>query len=179
MQKFFFSLWLYWAFLLTLLSIVWGLLLSGCVTVGVYLYKGAPEPDSEITAALYDIGVFWFGILWSAALPVTLLAVTKRLFNRCFYGFRMVLYSCDGSEQLDEVRLEDCLKLWRKWLFVIIWAVAAQVLVAAAAVSLLGSGGALLSWFNIYWLYLFVLLAGGITLRAMASRCKRVKVAPC
>lgn len=179
MQRFWFSLWLYWAFFLTLLSTLAGLLLAGCVTLGIYLYKGAPGLNGEIAAALYDIWRFWFGVMWSAALPVALLVVIKYLFNRCFSHYRLLLFSCDGSEQIVRAGTGECVKIWRKWLFVIVWAVAAEVLLVAAAATLLGFDAHPSAWFDIYLLYLFVLIAGGVTLPLMASRCKRVKVAPC
>ena len=179
MTRFWAGLWLYWALWVSLISVLLGAAAAVSVTLMLYFLKGAVSLDSEVLGALLDIGAFWFAVTWSLALPLALLLVVKRLFYRCIDHWKLILLSCDGKEQISDVGVADTLKLWRKWLFVIIWAVAVQTLLVAGVAYLLGLSEGLMGWFGVGWLYLFVLGAGAMTLPLMAVRCNMVKVLRC
>lgn len=155
------------------------MLLALLITGGIYLGKGAVPLNAEVWLALRDLFWFWFALSWSISLLIGLLLVVKRLFYRCIDHKRLVFVLCPSQEEIRDLRVEDTIKLWRKWLISIIWAVAAQVVIVIAIEYLMGRGESVLSWFSIYWLYLFVLIAGAITLPMMDARCKMVKVKQC
>jgi hypothetical protein len=160
-------------------SIVAGGLAAAVVALALFIFKGMPELNEDVWLALWEITRFTFPLTWSIALLIGLLLSVKRLFYRCIGGFEMALQSCDGETMIETPGVEDTLKLWRKWFFAIIWAVAAQVIAGVLVSYLSGSGESLLGWFSIYWLYLFVLLAGLVTLPLMGIRCDMVKVRKC
>ncbi len=178
MRRFWLSLWTYWAVWLTLFSVTAGLFLAAMITLSLYLLKGAPSLESEVVSALQDITLFWFGLTWSITLLIALFLVVKRLFYRCIDHRQLTLTECSGRESIQKVGLGDIIRLWRKWLMAIIWATAAQAIIVIVLRYLFGIPD-LLSWFSVYWLYLFVLIAGLITLPLMEARCKLVKVGRC
>lgn len=178
MRRFWLGLWLYWAVWLTLFSVGAGALLAAAVTLLSYFLKGAPALDLEILAALGEIAFFWFGLTWSLALLVALFLVIRRLFYRCIDHHQLTLQNCSGRESMNKAGTEHTLRLWRKWLMAIIWATAAQIIVVITVRYALGTED-LLSWFSVYWLYLFVLISGLMTLPLMEARCKVVKVQKC
>lgn len=179
MRNFWLGLWARWATWLTLFSIASGAIAAAAVTLALFIVKGMPELNDEVWLALWEIGRFTFPLTWSIALLIGLLLSVKRLFYRCVGGFEMALQSCDGETLIEKPGVEDTLKLWRKWFFAIIWAVAAQVIGGVLVTYLTDSGESLLGWFSIYWLYLFVLIAGLVTLPLMGIRCDMVKVRKC
>lgn len=178
MRKFWFLLWAYWATWLTLFSGGFGALLALLATGTTYLITGAAPLSDEIVVALLDLFRFWFGICWSVALLLGLLLVVKRLFYRCIDHYQLHFLQCPSQTEIRDLKVSDTVKLWRKWLMAIIWAVAAQVVIIVAIEYLIGSGG-LLEWFSIYSLYALVLIAGAITLPLMSLRCKMVRVKRC
>ena len=179
MRNFWLRLWSYWALWITLFSVVSGLLIAIAVTVLIYFYKGSAGLNSDVLGALADVVRFWFAPAWSIGLVVGMLLSLKRLFYRCTGGQQLLLYSCDGSELIRPVHVEDTLKLWRKWLFVTVWIIALAVLAGAGIAYLSVGEESMMAWFSIYWLYLFFLLSALITLPMMAKRCKMVKVGAC
>ncbi|MDX1295028.1 MAG: hypothetical protein R3302_02100 [Sulfurimonadaceae bacterium] len=179
MRNFWFGLWASWALWLTVFSVTAGMIASALITLSLFVVKGMPELSDEVWLALWEIGRFTFPIAWSIALLIGLLLSVKRLFYRCIGGFEMTLQSCDGETLIEQPGVEDTLKLWRKWFLAIIWVVAAQVIGGVLLAYLFGSGESLMGWFSIYWLYLFVLVAGLATLPLMGIRCKMVKVRKC
>ncbi len=178
MRKFWLGLWTYWAVWLTLFSVSAGLFLAAMITFSLYLLKGAPSLEPEVVSALQEITLFWFGLTWSITLLIALFLVVRRLFYRCIDHRQLTLPECSGSGSIKKADLGDIIKLWRKWLMAIIWATAAQAIIIIVLRYLFGMAD-LLSWFSVYWLYLFVLIAGLITLPLMQARCKLVKVAAC
>ncbi len=179
MRRFWFLLWLYWAAWLSFFSIGLGMFSALLITGGTYLNKGAVTLSAEVWSALGDLVWFWFALSWSVSLLIGLLLVVKRLFYRCIDHHQLVFVLCLSQEEIHDLRVEDTIRLWRKWLISIIWAVAAQVVIIIVIEYLTGWGEGVLSWFSIYWLYGFVLIAGAITLPMMDARCKMVKVKQC
>lgn len=134
--------------------------------------------SNEVMSALKDIALFWFALIWSLTLLIALFLVVRRLFYRCIDHRQLTLRSCSGRESIKIAGMADVVKVWRKWLMAIIWATAAQIIIVVALHYLLGID-ALFSWFSVYWLYLFVLIAGLLTLPLMEARCKLVRVGRC
>ena len=179
MFRFWLTLWGRWALWLTLSSTLSALLISVTATSVIYFLKGAPALEDEVWAALTEIGRFVFLISWSVTLLGAFFFSVKRLFGHCIDGYTMVLLGCGGEEEIAHPGAADTAKVWRKWLFVIIWGVAAQVIAVAALQSLLSPGEGMMAWFSAYWLYLFILLAALATLPLMGSRCSQVRVRRC
>ena len=179
MFRFWLMLWARWALWLTLFSMLSALLLSVVATLGIYSLKGAPSLENDVTEALSEIGRFAFLISWSVMLLAAFFFSVRRLFGTCIDGYEMVLLGCDGKEEITRPGIADTAKVWRKWLFVIIWVVAAQVIAVAALHNLLLPGEGMMAWFSVYWLYLFILLAALATLPLMGSRCSQVRVRRC
>lgn len=178
MRRFWLGLWAYWAMWSTLFSVLSALIIAFAITLGLYLLKGAPALDGTVWSALFEIARFWFALLWSFTLLLALFLVVRRLFYRCIDHRRLMLHACDGSEVMMKAGTGDVIKVWRKWLMAMIWATAAEIIIVIAMRHLAGFGD-LLSWFSVYWLYLFVLIAGLITLPLMQARCRLVKVGRC
>jgi len=179
MRKFWFLLWWDWALWVSVSSLLFAGGLDGVLTLVIYISKSMPELDSETLKALADIWIFWFGILWSVTLLLSIFLSMKRFFNRCFNGYQLQLLTCTDAEVIDIVFLGDIVKVWRKWLMILIWGVAAEILIVSVVRYGLGFGIGFWRWFSIEWLYLFLLIAAFISLPLMGSRCKRVRLRRC
>ncbi|MEA3371177.1 MAG: hypothetical protein U9Q40_07540 [Campylobacterota bacterium] len=158
--------------------------ISFFVTLFLYVSRGMQELSSEVFVALTQIFLFWFALIWSLTLLVALFRSLKYIFNSCYDGYRLELLSCPSensgeSEVIKTIGYGDLVKVFRRWLMLIIWLVGAQMIVAVAFTKLLSFESAIFEWFNIYILYLFVLVAGYFSLMLLGSRCKKVKVTKC
>lgn len=178
MPRFWLGLWGRWSVWLSLFSIIAGAAGAAGVTLGVYVTKGMPGFSDDVLDALNAIGRFSFAFTWSAALLLGMLLSVRRLFGRCIAGYHLVLLGCDGADEIASPRAADTLKVWRKWLFAVVWIVAAQV-IAGVGIAYVSGAETLMGWFSVFWLYGFVLTAGLATLPLMSLRCKNVKVRPC
>ena len=145
-------------------------------TTFIYIGKGMIKIDGEVIKALVDIFQFWFVIFWSLFLVISLFRSVKHLFNRCYGGYVLKLLTCKGDEVIENIGYGDISKVFRKWLMVMIWSVAA-LMILSFAVSYLFLDS--YRWYNIYVLYIFILLSAAVTLPLMGSRCKRVRVQRC
>lgn len=179
MNKFYFFLWLRWSLRLTLCSTILASVLSSFVTLYVYLSQGMVTINGEVVKALIDVFVFWFRVLWSFTLLLALFRSLKYIFNSCIYGYELKLYSCDSKEILEQVGYGDLVKVWRKWFMLIIWLVGSLMVLSLIYTYLFTSFSGVFDWFNIYWLFVFLLFSGYFSFILMSSRCKRVKVAKC
>lgn len=178
MKRALFFIWLRWALWITLFSVITAALLSLAVTFYMYFAKGAIPLDSEVINALVEIGLFWFAIFWSVTLPLSTFFGMKQLFKVCHNGRNLQLFSC-VKEPIDDIGYEDLTKVWRKWLFLIIWGVAAQLVFIIALQYIVGNDGELMRWFNIYYMYAFVMTSSFTTLVIMVNRCKLVELKRC
>ena len=70
-------------------------------------------------------------------------------------------------------------RVWRKWFMLIIWMSAAQMVLALAFTYMFSDYESVFEWFNITWLFAFILLAGYGSFGILANRCKRVKIKQC
>ncbi len=179
MSKFYTLLWLKWAFRLTLCSVVLAALFSLFITTFTYFSQGSATLNVEIVTALKDIALFWFPLVWSFTLLIALFRSTKYIFNNCLGGYQLKLFSCDLQEELEVIGYGDLVKVWRKWFMLIIWLVGAQMILAVVFTKLLTTFDGVFEWFNIFWLFGFVLVAGYFSFILLGNRCKRVKVSRC
>lgn len=126
---------------------------------------------------------FWFVLFWSMALLVSLFLALKYIFNTCYGGYKIELFSCieDGEQELLEfIGYGDTVKVWRKWFMLLIWIVAAEMIIALTFIYLFSSSSSsLFSWFNIYILYGFILLGGYFSFMILTMKCKRIRLKKC
>ncbi len=184
MGRFFFFLWLHWALRVTIGSVFMASVFAFLISFTIYLSHGAVSISADVSRALVDLFVFWFPLSWSIALLIVLFRSLKTLFNKCIQGYELKLLECgtkEGSqaEVLEVIGYGDLVKVWRKWFMLIIWLVGSMMIFALVFTYFLSSFKSVFEWFNIYWLYTFVLLSGYISFMVLASRCKRVKVVKC
>nr|WP_321266276.1 hypothetical protein [uncultured Sulfurimonas sp.] len=179
MSKFYLLLWLRWSLRLTLCSTVLASIISSLITSYSYFIQGMTQLNPQSIDALKDIFLFWFGIVWSFTLLLALFRSLKYIFNVCASGYMLKLYSCDGKNILQNIAYGDLVKVWRKWFMLIIWLVGSIMVVSIVFTKLFTSFDSLFEWFNIYWLFFFLLLSGYFSFTLMGARCKRVKVIKC
>ncbi len=179
MSRFFLLLWLRWATRLTLCSTFLALFFSSLLTLFVYFSQGAPELISEVNIALFDILKFWFMIFWPLTILIALFRSLKYLFNSCINGFELKLLSCDTKSYIEQIGYGDLVRVWRKWLMLLIWLVSAFVIFALVYTYALSSYSGLFEWFDIYTLYIFILISGYISFVLMSTRCKKIEIRPC
>ena len=138
--------------------------------------------NKEVYTALFDIFKFWFSVLWNFTLLIALFRSLKYIFNTCHDGYKLVLHTCiqrSKSEVIEFVGYGDLIKVWRKWLMLIMWLVGVQMIFAMIFFMLFTSMSAIFDWFNIYILYAFVLVAGYFSFILLSVRCRLVKVKKC
>jgi hypothetical protein len=138
-----------------------------------------PSLNTEVIQALLNIFKFWFVVFWSITLLLALFRSLKYIFNRCIYGYELKLYTCDTKELIEDIGYGDLVKVWRKWLMLIIWLVGSFMILSLAYTYMFTSYSGVFKWFDIYWLFGFILLSGYFSFIIMAARCKRVKVVRC
>ena len=179
MRKFWFLLWLDWLVFVTVSSLFFAAFFDFIVIFCIYIFKDMPTLDSVIIGALSDIWLFWFAFIWSATLLLSIFLSVKRLFNKCYNGYKLQILTCTEFEVIDIVLLGDTVKIWRKWLMVLIWGVASEILFVSVVRYFLNFELDFWVWFDVGCLYLFILLAALASLPLMAARCKRVRLSSC
>ncbi len=179
MNKFYLLLWLRWSIRLITCSVVLAALISFGVIMYIYINQGMPTINSDIYSALKSVFKFWFPILWSLTLLLALFRSLKYIFNSCIAGFELKLYGCNSQDLLADVGYGDLVKVWRKWFMLIIWLVGALMIFSLVYTSLFSSYSGVFEWFDIYWLFSFILISGYFSFIFMSARCKRVKVVKC
>ncbi len=182
MSKFYLHLWFSWALRLTLSSLSLALLFSAGITFFLFAKQGFPPLSEELIQALLSILRFWFTPLWGITLLFSLFRGIKYIFNVCKKGYSLELLSCPKEGKIETIQAigyGDLVKVWRRWLMLIIWLVGVQMIVAMSVNYLLNSKSFSLNWFNIYVLYGFILLAGYFSFMLLSARCKRVRLVKC
>ncbi|WP_457745563.1 hypothetical protein [Sulfurimonas sp.] len=182
MSKFYFRLWLSWVVRITLCSTFLAAVFSLFITLIIYLNEGAPSLSIEIIRALEKVALFWFMIVWNFTLLVALFRSIKYIFNRCYGGYKFQLLSCPndgGVEVIQEIGYGDLLKVWRKWFMLLIWLVGSLMIVALSLTYLIGTNSGLFEWFNIYVLFIFIVVGGYFSFVLMANRCKKIRLLKC
>ncbi|MDF1874318.1 hypothetical protein JHD48_01065 [Sulfurimonas sp. SAG-AH-194-I05] len=179
MKKFYLFLWLRWVAHVSLFSIFISTIISVFITMYLYVNLGSPSLNPEIQEALIRIFIFWFPIVWSFLLFFSLFTSIKYIFNTSISGYELKLLECNSTEVILVIGYGDIIKVWRKWLFLIIWLVVVEIIFGLAFVYILTDEMSLFGWFSIYYLYLFILIAGYFSFILMSSRCKKVRIVKC
>lgn len=165
------------------MSIVLALILSAVITLGIYVNQGMRELSDEVTRALFTIFKFWFAISWSVTILLSLFITLKYVFNRCYANFELHILTCPDDEgksyAIPKVGYGDMVKVWRKWLMLLIWLVGAQMIFAVIFMKLFSAYNGLFDWFSVYILYIFLLIAGYFSFMILTVRCKKVRVVKC
>ncbi|WP_151899857.1 hypothetical protein [Sulfurimonas hydrogeniphila] len=186
MSRFYFFIWLQWAVKLTLYTALLTFFIAAFITLVIYISQGTGTLDNEITRALLTIFKFWFMVSWNFALLIVLFRSLKYIFNKCIKGYVFVLLGCpkeetneETGEIIDEIGYGDLLKVWRKWFMLMIWTVAGEMIVAVIVMKLFSSYESVFTWFNMYVLHIFILIAGFFSFIVLSVKCKKVQVKKC
>ena len=177
MSRFYFLLWWHWAVRVSICSVVLAVLISGVGTLFIYFSQGSKTLNEELLLALGDIFIFWFAIIWNLTLLIALFRSLKYIFYRCYAGYKIELFSCQ-KEKIFDVGYGDLIKLWRKWIMLMIWLVGVEMVFSLVITKILSLEN-VFDWFNIYFLFGFILAAGYFSFVLLSARCKQVKVVKC
>lgn len=184
MNRFYFFIWLQWAVKVTLYTLLLSLGLTAIITFGIYIAQGMKPVNDEIYAALLAVFKFWFMLSLSFSLLIILFRSLKYIFNKCVAGYEFQLLTCIEKEEQEREVIKmigygDLLKVWRKWFMLIIWIVAVEMILALVIMKLLSSYENIFDWFNIYLLYIFILIAGYFSFIVLSMKCKKVRINRC
>ncbi len=179
MNKFYFYLWLGWSLRITICSVILAFLFSLLITIVTYITSSATSLDAKILYALVDVLVFWFTFVWSLSLLIALFRSIKYIFNRCIGGYELKLLTCSSHDVIDVVGYGDLVKVWRKWFMLLIWLVASMMIVSLVVTYMLSDFTSIFDWFNIFWLYGFIIISGYFSFILMIAKCKRVELIKC
>ena len=184
MNRFYFLIWLQWAVKLTLYTFLLAFFIAFCVTLFIYVMQGMQPLEVAIKRALLTVFGFWFFLSWNFSLLIILFRSVKYIFNRCIHGYELKLLGCPSKENkeqgvISEIGYGDLVKVWRKWFMLMIWIVAAQMIVVVIMMKLLSGYENVFDWFNIYVLYIFILVAGYFSLIILSMKCKKVRIVKC
>lgn len=168
MSKFYLLLWLRWLVRVVLYSLLLGVLLTILVTLGVYIRQGMPPLQGDVVDAVSKIFTFWFALLYNLSLLVVLLREIGYIFGVCHNGFMLEMGSCADAKN----------RLRRRWLMVLIWLVAVEILLMTF-VNFLVQGSLSFWWYSIYLLYGAIAVGGYFSFVLLSLRCKQIKVVRC
>jgi hypothetical protein len=155
------------------------MLLSASITTGIYIFKGGAILDATTLIALYDIWVFYSFVAWNFTLLIALYRSVKYLFNDCLGGYAFQLLDCNKKNIIEVVGYGDLHKITRKWIMSLVWLVSAFMIFALMVTKLFFAYDTLFEWFNIYWLYFFIVLSAYISFIIFPTIVKRVKISRC
>jgi hypothetical protein len=167
MSRFYFFLWLRWASKLSVYSISLAFLITFFITLLTYIKLGFVSLDEEVVKALLAVFKFYFLFAFSFTILLILFRSIKYIFNQCIHGYELKLLSCDKKEIVETIGYGDLLRVWRKWIMLLIWLVAVCMIVT------------LFNFFNIYALFIFILLSGYLSFIILISKCDKVRVIRC
>ena len=182
MSRFYFILWLKWAFRTTLSAVGMALILSFLITLFIYINHDMRSLNSDVFAALMSIFKFWFLLSWSITILIAIFRSLKYIFNSCSGGYKMLLFSCENEKQSELIEIigyGDLVKVWRRWIMLLIWIVGIFMVVVTVFFKLFGSFESIFDWFNIYILYTFILIAGYFSFIILSSKCKKIRIKKC
>jgi len=177
MNRFYILLWLKWFIRVSFCSILIALFISSAVTIYIFFKTSPDSLDGNVLKALFDIERFWFALSFNFAFLFVLFRSIKYIFNKKLDGYEYKLYNC-SMQNIDVIGYGDLIKVWRKWFFMLIWFSAVEMVIVTIIFYLFGIDE-LFSWFNIYVLYSFVMIAGYFSFILLPSRCKRVRIVRC
>lgn len=179
MSKFYFFLWLSWLLRVSLCSVGFATIISLLVSLFIYVNQDMPDLSTEVLSALFTVFKFWFPITLSFSLLIALFRALKYIFNTPTHGYEFKLLECNSQDVLDAIGYGDIVKVWRKWFMLIIWLVTAEIIIAIVFIHFFTSFYGIMEWFNIYYLSIFIFIAGYFSFIILGARCKRVKLVKC
>jgi len=179
MLKFYFLLWLRWAARVVTCSVLLAYFFSIIITAIIYFNSSKLSIDADIFNALRDILEFWFPLVWSFTLLLALFRAIKYIFNTCINGYELKLLTCRDSKVINTIGYGDLVKVWRRWIMLIIWLVGAFMILSIIATILFTDFSGIFEWFSIYWLGAFILVSGYFSFILLGTRCKQVQVVKC
>jgi len=182
LSRFYLILWIKWAFRVTLNSVYLAVLLSFIITTVIYINHDMRSLNSEVYEALFSIFKFWLVLSWSITILFSIFRSLKYIFNSCYGGYKMLLYSCENaqkSEIIENVGYGDLVKVWRRWIMLMIWLVGTLMIIATVFFKLFGSFESIFDWFNIFVLYAFILVAAYLSFIILSSKCKKIRIKKC
>ena len=186
MSRFYLVIWLRWVIRLSICSLTLAAFFSFLITFYVYISHGLAQLSPEVIAALRDVFKFWFPIVWSLTLLLALFRSLKYVFNVCINGYEFKLLTCSSvkdkskeDETIENIGYGDLVKVWRKWFMLNIWLIGSFMVIALIFTNIFTSYSGVFDWFNIYWLFGFILLSGYFSFILLGSRCKKVKISKC
>ncbi len=184
MSKFYFLLWLKWAIRLIICSTLLAIFLTSLITLYFYILQNMPNLTTDVRLALQNIFEFWFKIIWNLTLLIALFRGLKYIFNDCINGYELKLLECKDEttkekEIIEVVGYGDLPKVWRKWFMLNIWLISFFMIIALIYTNFFTSLSGVFEWFNIYWLFGFILLSGYFSFILLGARCKMIKLKKC
>ena len=179
MGRFYFLIWIRWTLRVFLCSFTLTFFLSFVVSLALYIKQETPPLTPDVYKALYEIAKFWFMIIWNMALLFVLFRSIKYIFNVPFNGYKFLLSDCRAQAYIEPIGYGDLVKVWRKWFMLLIWLVVVEMILATFFIYLFSSSEDIFVWFNEFWLFTFVVVAGYFSFILLPNRCKRVKVKKC
>ena len=179
MSKFYLYLWLKWCLRVSICSITMAVTLSFLITSYLYINQGMPSIDNEIFKALLKLFYFWFPISWSLTLLIAMFRSLKYIFNTPLNGYKIELLTCTRSDIIDPIGYGNLVKVCRKWFMLIIWLVTAEIILSLIFTSIFMNFKTIFEWFDIYFLFIFILIAGYLSFILLGGRCKQIKVSRC
>ena len=88
-------------------------------------------------------------------------------------------YFEEDDEAVEVIGYGDLPKLWRRWLMLNVWFVGSFMIFALIYTTIFTSYNGVFEWFNIFWLYGFILLSGYFSLITIGLKYKKIKIASC
>jgi hypothetical protein len=141
--------------------------------------QGAVKLDTQSLKALKDIFLFWFPLIWSFTILISLFRAIKFIFNKQLNGYAFKLLRCQTKSVIEDISYADLVKPFRKWLMLMIWLVGSLMIVSLISTNLFSGYDSVFEWFNIYYLYFFILISGYFSFVLIAGRCKNIRVVRC
>jgi hypothetical protein len=181
MVRFYLFLWLSWLLRVILCTVVSASIMAIVVSAIIALKQGGFTFESHKVTAVGTIFLFWFRIFINLALLFALFRSVKYLFNRCYSGYKFVLKSCvrEDGDYLKVVGYGDLIKVWRAWFMLLIWIVAAMMIIAFIFIQFFAKYNSLFEWFSIYMLYGFIALGGYFSFFILPLRVKGLQIRRC
>lgn len=174
-KSFYLKLYLFWFTWVSLRTLFIAFILSLVTALIVYISKGFAPLNEETFSALKEVFYFTFPIFASLSFIIALLLVFKALFSKNIEGKKIKLYDCE-DEHIPEPLLSDVTMLWRKWLFVTVWAILIFLVLFIGVWKLASGDFPPISWFNAQSLYVLISFLGGIVFVFGINTCKKIRI---
>ena len=174
-KSFYLKLYLFWFTWVGFRTLLSAFFLSAFSSLLVYISKGFAPLNKETFFALSEVFYFVFPIFASLAFIISLLLVFKALFSQKIEGKIFKLYDCEDN-QIEEPLISDVTMLWRKWLFVTVWAILIFLVIFIGFFKIILGDFPPITWFNAQSLYVLISILGGIVFVLGIIRCKKIRI---